>query len=222
MGENLSTIGVLRRGRPKNLENSELRRAQILSVASKAFAKYGYNHTDMNIVSDELGIAKGTIYYYFSNKEELFLATVDNLMLELLKAIDIVLTPHKDYIQIIEEAVQVYLSFFDTHPEFVELLIQERAKFKNREQPTYFKYREQNVLPWKKMYIELMKNNRVRQMPVERILDVIGDLLYGAVFTNYFSGRTKSMEQQSKDILDIFFNGILSESEIQKRRIERL
>ena len=214
----MNNIVSIKRGRPKKAGYSELRKAQILAVAAKAFAENGYDHTDVNIVSDELGIGKGTIYYYFQNKEEIFLACVDWLMQELMKSVNVKVKNEKDQLVVIEDAVLAYLSFFDTHPEFVELLIQERAIFKNREKPTYFKYREQNLTQWKERYKDLMQVGRIRQMPIDRILDVIGDIVYGVVFTNYFSGRSKSMKKQAKDILDIFFNGILSETEIQARK----
>ena len=56
-----------------------------------------------------------------------------------------------------------------------------------------------------------------RQMPVERITDVISDLVYGTMFTNYFTGHRKPPEEQACDILDVVFNGILSESERQRK-----
>ncbi len=52
---------------------------------------------------------------------------------------------------------------------------------------------------------------------MERILDVIGDLMYGTMFTNYFAGRNRSPEDQAADILDIAFHGILSDSERSRR-----
>ena len=56
---------------------------------------------------------------------------------------------------------------------------------------------------------------------VERILDVLADVLYGTMFTNYFSGRSRSPAEQARDILDIAFYGILSESERGSRRQQR-
>jgi len=38
---------------------------------------------------------------------------------------------------------------------------------------------------------------------VERILDVLGDMLYGAMFTNYFIRRNGTPKEQAADILDI-------------------
>ena len=50
-------------------------------------------------------------------------------------------------------------------------------------------------------------------MPLERVIDVLGDVLYGTMFTNHFAGRDKPFEAQAQDILDVVFNGILSEKE---------
>jgi hypothetical protein len=58
-----------------------------------------------------------------------------------------------------------------------------------------------------------MADGKVRQMPVERITDVISDLLYGTIFTNYFSGRRKTLEAQAQDITDLVLFGLLSDSE---------
>ncbi len=49
----------------------------ILDVATRVFSRYGYNKTSLDEVASEAGIAKGTVYYYFSNKEELFMNVVE-------------------------------------------------------------------------------------------------------------------------------------------------
>jgi AcrR family transcriptional regulator len=208
-------------GRPKNLSNALLKKDQILLEASKAFANFGYDKTDVNVVSDAIGIGKGTVYYYFKNKEALFLACVDRLMQQLLESINQVAESKKDHLVTIELAIFTYLDFFDSHPEFVELLIQERAIFKNRDKPTYYKYREKNSDEWKVRYLSLMNENRIRRMPVDTIIDVIGDIVYGMVFINYFSGQNKTMKSQGHEVLDIIFNGILSDSEKNRRQKER-
>jgi len=48
-------------------------------------------------------------------------------------------------------------------------------------------------------------------MPVERVMDVLADVLYGTILTNHFSGRRKPFESQAQDVLDVFFNGVLTE-----------
>jgi AcrR family transcriptional regulator len=189
------------------------RREEILRVAAELFAQHGYAGTDTQRLADKLGVGKGTLYRYFSSKEDLFLATVDRVMREMRRTIDESIAPIADPLEQIAVAIRTYLTFFTEHPEYVELLMQERAQFRDRKKPTYFEYREANIERWRDRYRTLIAQGRVRDMPVTRITDVIGDLVYGTMFTNYFTGPRKPSEAQARDILDVVFHGILSESE---------
>jgi len=46
----------------------------ILDAAYRLFGTKGFYETKMSEIADEAGIAKGTLYLYFSSKEELFMA----------------------------------------------------------------------------------------------------------------------------------------------------
>src|SRR5437667_167214 len=70
---------------------------------------------------------------------------------------------------------------------------------------------------WRTLYRALMAAGRIREMPVERITDVLSDLVYGTMFTNYFTGPRKPLDVQAQDILDIVFHGILTEPERRRR-----
>ena len=59
---------------------------------------------------------------------------------------------------------------------------------------------------------------QVRDMPFEKFHDIISDLLYGTMFTNYFARRHRAAAEQAKDIFDMVLFGILSDSEREKRR----
>ncbi len=197
-------------GRPRDPDLPERRSEGILAAAGPLFAKQGYAATDVGAVADRLGIAKGTIYRYFPSKERLFLAAVDRGMRGLRDQVDRDTAPAKDPLDRIARAVRTYLSYFDANPWLVELVVQERAHFRDRKKPTYFEHRDANAGPWRALFRGLIREGRVRDVPVDRITDVISDLLYGTIFTNYFSGRRKSFETQADDVLDVLFEGILT------------
>jgi AcrR family transcriptional regulator len=56
------------------------RQEEILAAAFKVFAAHGYEATRMDEVARQAGIAKGTIYLYFRDKEQLFRAVVRSLV----------------------------------------------------------------------------------------------------------------------------------------------
>src|SRR6266571_502765 len=56
------------------------RQEEILEAAARLFAEHGYADTDTQLLADELGVGKGTLYRYFPSKQDLFLAAVDRVM----------------------------------------------------------------------------------------------------------------------------------------------
>lgn len=80
---------------------SQERWQQILEVATRLFKQQGFAGTSMQIVSDEVGLLKGSLYYYVSSKEE--------LLFEILRDL------HQGGVQIIEEIV------FDSDDPLAEL-----------------------------------------------------------------------------------------------------
>jgi AcrR family transcriptional regulator len=202
--------------RTMNSQRRAQREEQILETAIQLFAEHGYSDTDTQLLAEKLQVGKGTIYRYFPSKRELFLAAADRVMRLMRQSIDSRIQGIEDPFERMGVGIRAFLNFFAEHPEYVELLIQERAQFKDRKKPTYFVHRETNVKRWQELYRSLIEAGRFRDMPVERISDVIGNLLYGTMFTNYFLGERPCVEKQANDILDVVFYGILSDGEREK------
>jgi len=196
-------------GRPPDTDLQERRRAEILDAATTVFAEHGFAAADVQEIANKTGVGKGTVYRYFPSKEELFLAAVDHGMRNLKQAVDAAATEAEHPLERIAQGVRGYLTFFDENPEIVELLIHERAHFRDRKQPTYFVHREANLGPWRELFRGLIDAGVVRDQPVEQIIEVISDLVYGTMFTNYFADRKSNLASQCESILNVFFHGIL-------------
>jgi len=204
-------------GRPVDPDLQARRRDEILDAAVTIFSEKGYDEADTQELADRLGVAKGTLYRYFRSKRELFQAVIHRAMSQLRAWVDDHVAPVDDPLDEMVVGMRAYLEFFDKHPEVVELLIQERARFKDQ-QSSYFEYRDQNYDGrWDRLVQSLIDAGRIRQMPVERIMNVLGDLVYGTMFTNHMSKRARSYDEQARDLIDIAFYGILTPEEKQRR-----
>lgn len=51
----------------------EATRQRIMRVAAGEFARLGFDQANINVIAEQAGIGKGTIYLYFENKRDLFL-----------------------------------------------------------------------------------------------------------------------------------------------------
>ena len=56
------------------------RRNEILDVAERLFCTNGYDNTSTNDILAEIGIARGTLYYHFKNKEDILDAMIDRIL----------------------------------------------------------------------------------------------------------------------------------------------
>lgn len=55
------------------------KRDRILTGAALSLGRYGYKRASMDAIAREAGVAKATLYAYFSDKEALFIAVVENV-----------------------------------------------------------------------------------------------------------------------------------------------
>lgn len=197
-------------GRPVDPTLPGRRRTEILAVSRRVFAERGYRNTDVKEIADALNVGKGTIYRYFFSKEKLFLATVDAAMEELSEALLTEADRHEEPLVCLKAVVVVYLQHFDRNPDLAELIIHERAEFRDREQPTYHMHRDRRKSRWHDSLQKLVAEAFTRPgLDTEQLFDTLANLLYGTMFTNVFNGRIKSVEQQANELLDIYLHGIL-------------
>ena len=58
---------------------------EILDIAEHLFETKGFDNTSTNDILNEIGIARGTLYYHFKSKEEILDAIIDRLTKQLLE-----------------------------------------------------------------------------------------------------------------------------------------
>lgn len=68
----------------RTVKKPEERRMEIVKAARFLFETRDYDRTTIQDVIDYLGIAKGTVYYYFRSKEDLLEAVIEDITNELI------------------------------------------------------------------------------------------------------------------------------------------
>ena len=68
---------------PPRPDLSAERRAQIVRAALTCFSRKGYAKTTMDDIVAESGLSKGSLYWYFESKDELFMSAVTSALADL-------------------------------------------------------------------------------------------------------------------------------------------
>src|SRR5580765_6429534 len=106
----------------KNGRDPERTRSRILDAATAEFARYGLGGARVDRIAERAGANKRMLYYYFGDKEALFLAVLERAYEHIrgeeqtLRIAD--LTPAKG----VRKLIEFTWNYFLAHPEFMSLL----------------------------------------------------------------------------------------------------
>lgn len=91
-----------------NEQAREATRRRIMREAASEFARLGFDQANINVIAEQAGIGKGTIYLYFENKRELFLAMLRHIAQEQLAVIRAALANNGALQQRLERLFQAF------------------------------------------------------------------------------------------------------------------
>lgn len=77
---------------PLRVRRSQRRRQEILQAAARAFRRDGFHEATLDGIAEELLVTKGSLYYYFENKEAILLALHERALEQAMAGLDQALT----------------------------------------------------------------------------------------------------------------------------------
>ena len=94
---------------------------KILTAAARLFAAHHFHEARMEDIAEAAEVGKGTLYRYFKDKEELYmalLARAADQMAERLREVEAVAGPRARLVAMVE----AILDYFDEHPHLLDLI----------------------------------------------------------------------------------------------------
>jgi AcrR family transcriptional regulator len=113
-------------GRSKEEVVQEFRIASIQDATMRVIARKGMAAATMQEIADEAGVAKGTIYLYFRDRDELVEKTFESAITRLMAEIDAAIEQDLPIEQKIRAIMQAHLRFFGENREFFRLYLSMR------------------------------------------------------------------------------------------------
>lgn len=89
----------------------------ILEAAIKVFAKHGYHGTRVADIAREAGVADGTVYIYFSNKEDILISLFREMMARFVEGLRLQLKNCKDANEKLMTVISYHLTTLENRPE---------------------------------------------------------------------------------------------------------
>ena len=96
---------------------------KIFEAAMELFAQKGYDATSVEEITSVVGIAKGTLYYHFSSKEEIFNFLVEEGMNLLKNSIEIKTSKFDNSIDKIKAVILIQIKIINKYENLITLVI---------------------------------------------------------------------------------------------------
>lgn len=104
-------------------EKTQSTRRRILEAAIQVFASKGYHNTRVDEIVDVSHTSKGSIYFHFPSKEDIFLALVDEFAALLEKRLQNVLETQSGGVRRVQGALQVCFETFKSYRSLAKIFL---------------------------------------------------------------------------------------------------
>lgn len=96
---------------------------KIFETSMKLFAEKGYDATSIEDITATVGVAKGTLYYHFSSKEEIFNFLIEEGIKLLQNSVDIKTAKHNNYIDKIKAIVLIQIKIVVKYEDIITIIL---------------------------------------------------------------------------------------------------
>lgn len=113
----------------------------ILDAAIKTFAKTGYHNSKISKIAENAGVATGSVYVYFKNKEDILLTIFAQLWKEIYKSIEsVVKNSTLSNTEKFESLIDIIFDSFSDKPELALVFVNEQGHIQRSNENEFTKY----------------------------------------------------------------------------------
>ena len=197
------------------MKNNPSKKESILKVAEKLFEKYSYRKVSIDEITQEAGVAKGTFYLYFKNKNELYSQILKNYYEKIIE-------PVKDYaenepdlrIRLYEDFI-VGLFYIKQRKILQEIMLKNSNYFS--QSINFNSVSKQNV-----EYIKILFAENINELRADIDLDEFTEI-YALQMTLVFKEKDNDkFWLRAENLAKIFIDGILSKQKWKTRKTKEI
>jgi TetR/AcrR family transcriptional regulator, fatty acid metabolism regulator protein len=201
-------------GKSKEEVVQEFRIQTLQEAAMRVIARKGMSAATMQDIADEAGVAKGTIYLYFRDRDELVEKTFENAITALHERVDGSIDPNATFEQNFRATVRQIIEFFAENREFFRLYTSHRfpegSPQQQRRQRPQCEYYRARIDKLAVTLTEAMDRGEVRKMDPQRLALFLTEGTNAIVVERVTEENPPDAEQDVELIVSALLDGIRS------------
>jgi AcrR family transcriptional regulator len=177
----------------------------ILKVATKEFAIYGYNGLSMNNLATKLDVNKATIYYHYKDKKSLYQEVIKSLVTMKREETENIINSKIDPKEKFRKYIKLYSEAINEKPEIVPLTLREMANQGADVQDGVEKDFEDEI----ELLIIILKELNLKDKYKELDPYILKGMIFGT-FNSYYTMQMSNLEMKKMKNFDKDKNKVLT------------
>lgn len=199
-------------GKSKHDVVSEFRCAEILAAARTVFATRGFSEATVDEIAAEAGIAKGTVYLYFSSKKDIYLAALMQGLLELQERTAATMQSAEGVHAKIRSFIRTRIEYAEENRDFIKIYHSEFGNLTNAAAcDSEF---QQLYLKQAKMLEHVLQaavaSGEIRPVRTDFAAFIIYDMVRGVMTQRLLGWSTGAVENDIEMLSDLVWKGIVA------------
>lgn len=179
---------------------------EILRVAARLFAQNGYRAVTIDMISDDMGYSKSSIYYYFKSKEEILWRVFDSIYGTYLSSAERARTEESTPVALMHRLIHQHIVTVVEHHDWTTIFFQNETELsKERQRLIRSRKRAYNQI-FETAYADGVKSGEFRDIPPHIAVNAILGMC-NSVFAWYDELRTANLEEIVGHFLRLLAHG---------------
>jgi AcrR family transcriptional regulator len=205
------------RDRKKNAWKN-IKKNGLMSAAVRVLSREGASGLTMDDVAMEAGVAKGTLYVYFKNKQDLLKELVETAIAPMVDELNAILESNASPKERLTSMTQRHLSYFDEHRDFFRIFVHDRMtslqrlkRYRNSRYQTFV-----NAIA--KVLQTGIEEGEFRSFDSQKVASMWIESNIAMIHLRLLSENPEPSESDAALICDVLLQGISSESPCQEKQ----
>lgn len=177
----------------------------IVDAALRLFAEGGYAETSMSSIAEEAGVSKGTLYLYFSSKEEMFRGIMETGFEAMLKQVGSLVKMDRSVKDLVYDYIRISHDFCEENKEVSRIIADNFAKVISDE----FKERMDKQLAEMLSYLRILIERGIKEGVFKKINTEFMLIYLLRVVTVFHERMFMKMNITSEEKIDTLYKLIM-------------
>ena len=182
---------------------------KIFEAAMKLFAEKGYDATSVEEITATVGVAKGTLYYHFSSKEEIYTFLIEEGMKLLHNSIEIKTENLTDPILKLKAVMKIQLKVIMKYNEFITILLSQIWGSEQRHQQSR-KYIDEYIEVIKEIIDDGIKMGKLKKCDSGLMASSIFGAICAVKIYEFRMNQSIDVDKVTSDIVEFMLNGMIA------------